>query len=74
MSIDSNPQNMFRVSNLLGLVVASQTNIIVQPLNAEAHEQPAELAIQAQRICDLNEKPVVLLNRDGNRTKFQPKK
>lgn len=74
MLADSNPQNMFRVSHRLGLVVASQVNIIVQPLSAEAHEEMDKCKEEAQRVCNLNQKPVVLLDRDSNRMEFTPKK
>ncbi len=54
------------------VIVASQVNILVQPISAEACEFPVEIANECQSVANMNRRPVVLLDAGGDRHTFEP--
>ena len=53
-------------------IVASQVNILMQPICAESCDFPAGIAAECQDVADRNVRPVVLLGARGDRHTFEP--
>lgn len=58
---------------LVHVIVRSQVNTLVQPLNAEACDYPAGIAAECQLLADFYKQPVVLLGAREDRHEFLPR-
>ena len=56
------------------VIVESQVNIFVQPVNAEAYDFPFHIGVECNTLANKTGKTVVLLDRDGNRSEYWPNK
>ncbi len=54
------------------IIVESQYNIMVQPVDAEAYEYPAEMFVEVQILATLRHKSVTLIGKNNDHVVINP--